>query len=69
MLLIKCECGSLFALKGDKQNFRLKCPSCERFIQIYEEMELRELKDVAAQKGFTVQSIPDDAKITVTFDT
>lgn len=70
MLLFKCSCGSFFTLQTPSavSSTMRKCPNCGQAISWYYTMELRDLQPELQKTGMTMQIIPDDAKITVTFD-
>ena len=70
MYLFKCKCGCLFTIKGFPQTGtkHAKCNECGNSVSIYRELDQAELADALAKSGMTMQIIPENAKITVTFD-
>ncbi len=71
MLLIKCKCGCLFTIKDDtipKPPGYLSCQNCGVKVPYYpDRYELTLIKKGFNEAGMTVQKIPDDAEITITF--
>ncbi len=67
MLLVKCKCGCLFTLSDSYIDRPLvSCPSCRGPISI----DLSFDGDADRhEKAASISRIPDNAKITVTFDT
>lgn len=67
MLLVKCKCGCLFTLSDSYIDRPLvSCPSCRGPITI----DLSSDGDSdRLEKAASISRIPDNAKITVTFDT
>lgn len=68
MFLIKCKCSGIFTITDENLGETKKtCPNCrktiplDRYISVYENQGLSELVEY-------VRYIPDNAKITVTFD-
>lgn len=73
MLLVKCSCGCLFTVKDDaiptNGHIYTKCHNCENEVEYYpNNWSLQAVKSAFSQANMTVQKIPDDAKITITFD-
>lgn len=70
MLLFKCSCGCFFTASessfGDGK--WVKCQNCGASIRMHRNVELCELDSELEKAKITVHSIPDNAKITVTFD-
>ena len=68
MFLIKCKCGSIFTIHKDNLDDRnLLCPNCKKKI------ELNSYTSVAESQGLpnqveSITYLPNNAKITVTFD-
>ncbi len=68
MFLVKCKCGCLFILKeNDLKDFLLPCPNCKSKIALNTYTSLAESQQLSEQVE-SVNYIPDNAKITVTFD-
>lgn len=73
MLLFKCSCGCLFTTK-DKiisagRYTTVTCWSCGASAHYCPETQSqKEIEEELSKEGLTVQKVPDDAKITVTFD-
>lgn len=70
MFLLKCSCGCFFTLKSstDRWGTTKKCPNCGNSTAWYSTLELDELDRAVKDSGMTLQIIPDDAKVTVTFE-
>ena len=70
MYLFKCKCGCLFTIKSFKRGVttNIKCYNCGTSLSLYEELEIQELEQNLDEIGMTLQVIPDNAKISVTFD-
>lgn len=70
MLLIKCKCGCLFTTKDDVVPISsyLTCQGCSKAVQYLPgHDDFLRFKSYFSDAGMTVQKIPDDADITVTF--
>lgn len=71
MFLLKCSCGCFFTLKPPSENrwgTTRRCPNCGKTVTWYSSLELCELDKAVADAGMTMQIIPDNAKLTVTFE-
>ena len=71
MFLLKCSCGCFFTLNPPVENrwgTTRKCPNCGKDIIWYNSLEISAMDSFLKEAGMTMQIIPDDAKITVTFD-
>ncbi len=70
MFLVKCKCKSVFTLGEDAiKNFDLlECPNCKSNIDFNIFTSIESHRDLTSQVE-SISVIPDDAKITVTFDT
>jgi hypothetical protein len=72
MLLVKCKCGCFFTVKDDTspapQQPYLYCQNCgAKVLYSQNKYTLSDLKSDFSDAGMTVQKIPDDADITITF--
>lgn len=68
MFLVKCKCSSIFTLTEDGiKSSRVKCPNCSKLIPIDQYTSLSDNQGLTEVVEY-VRSIPDNAKITVTFD-
>lgn len=70
MFLVKCKCKCTFTLLSESalNDLRLYCPNCKRKINLHAYTSVAEHQDLPEQVE-SVSFIPDNAKITVTFDT
>lgn len=69
MLLVKCKCGCLFSIKETSLSpYNLQCQNCKEKIHLWDNSNVLESAKEFLEAGITVSAIPDDAKITVTFD-
>lgn len=72
MVLIKCKCGCFFTIKDSDilNTKRFRCQSCDNnvFVNDYE-CGLKDVQQAFSESEMTLQKIPDNAKITITFDT
>ena len=69
VLMLKCKCGCFFTLKDDAlTRARIRCPNCDERADTSFHWDLSEFSRELDRSGFTIRSIPDDAKITVTFE-
>ena len=71
MYLFKCKCGCVFTVKShpDKSSDYFKCQNCENGFHLTNHVEFKNLKQSLDSIGMTMQLIPDDARITVSFET
>lgn len=71
MFLIKCSCGCVATVKNvsDRSNYHITCQSCGKSVSFYNNIEICELSQSIKESGIEIRVIPDDAKITVSFDT
>ena len=70
MFLIKCDCGCIFTVKKEAlSQYKLRCQNCKKEIRFYDISNVLESSKELFDDGLTISAIPDDAKITVTFDT
>lgn len=71
MLLIKCKCGCLFTIKDNtipNPPGYLRCQNCGIKVPYYpDRYELSSIQSEFNKAEMTVQKIPDDSDITVTF--
>jgi len=70
MYIFKCKCGCMFTINSFKRDIvtHPKCQNCGAAVSIFDEIEQAELFAALDKSGMTMQSVPDNAKITVTFD-
>ncbi len=70
MYLIKCKCGSIFTIKkmAPIHQDYISCPNCDTAVCVRGMDRLEIIKDQLNQAQMEVRIIPDDAKITVSFD-
>lgn len=70
MYLVKCKCGCFFTVKEDAllENRNLICQNCKAQIPLLSTSELIDKKEIE-KTALSVSYIPDNAKITVTFET
>ena len=69
MFLVKCKCGCFFTLKKDDlKNPCPVCPNCRTKIPIDAYVSVAEDQGLSKVTS-SISYIPDDAKITITFDT
>lgn len=69
MFLIKCQCGSIFTIQEKNLADRyLLCPNCKKKIDLNSYTSLAESQGLLEQVE-KITYLPDNAKITVTFDT
>lgn len=70
MYLFKCECGCVFTVKSLKleSTAYFKCQNCGKDFSLSRHIECDEFKQRLKDIGMTLQIIPDDAKITVSFE-
>lgn len=70
MLLVKCSCGCIFTIMSDNLSRRpLQCQNCRSEIPLLDISNVLESKQELETSGVSVNYIPDNAKITVTFTT
>lgn len=68
MYLLKCKCGCLFTLKAITDRWPM-CPDCKMtFENLSSYSQVNEVERICNETGLTLRCIPDDAKISVTFD-
>lgn len=70
MFLLKCKCGCIFTLKNDleRRRYNTKCPDCSKAIRFNSSTSIADSLELDNEIE-SIRYIPDDAKITVTFDT
>lgn len=69
MFLIKCKCGCFFTVKKENLNYSYpSCPNCSARIPLNKDTELGNSHELCNATE-SVSYIPDNAKVTVTFDT
>lgn len=69
MLLIKCKCGCFFTMKTDSlTRGACRCQNCGADIPLLSSFTIEELEMELSKVGASVQSFPDNGKITVEFN-
>lgn len=71
MLLIKCKCGCFFTVKDDwfEHNRRhLSCQNCDTDIPLDPYTYISDLKLALEKAGAVVSAIPENGKMSVSFD-
>lgn len=71
MYLLKCDCGCVFTVKDILPNSStcFTCQNCGKYFNLFKHIECDRLKQELDSIGMKIQVIPDDAKITVSFET
>ena len=68
MFLVKCKCGCFFTIKAESLSTAwLSCQNCSARIPFVKGTEIGECRDLLNATE-SISCIPDNAKITVTFD-
>lgn len=70
MFLLKCKCGCIFTLKNDpeRRRYNTKCPDCDKVIRFNSYTSIADSLELGDDIE-SIRYIPDNAKITVAFDT
>ena len=70
MFLIKCQCGCFFTINQKLPVVRneFTCQSCKKSISLCNSLSSKEVQCELEKAGMTLQVIPDNAKITVSFE-
>ena len=69
MILVECSCKCFFTIKKDSLSREyIHCPNCRQAIELIENRTIEELSNTLSNKGISISSIPDNAKIIVKFD-
>ncbi len=70
MFFVRCDCGSVFTVKTDasalRDGYGVRCPSCQKATHLSAWSSLDPQTPI--RDGVTVSFVPDNAKLTVTFD-
>lgn len=70
MLMFKCKCESVFTVdEGVLEKDFILCPNCEKTITLKGYVLLSDFHKKLDADGISLRSLPENAKITVTFDT
>lgn len=71
MMIVKCSCGCLFTLKETSINSKrwISCPECGNKFYFDPERCISDTISECSKNFDSVQKVPDNAKLTVTFDT
>lgn len=67
MFLFKCKCGCFFSVKKVPER-SVFCQNCGQAVPASPYTSLRDLAAVAEKSGYSIQLIPDDANINVSFN-
>lgn len=71
MILVNCDCGCFFTLRDTifDTGVKFSCANCKKeFLSGPETPDIPALKQVSKKVGMTIRYIPDNAKITISFD-
>ena len=69
MLIFKCKCGCFFTMENRSlEQRRIRCPNCTNTFNLPRDCTLGELSSELHSVGMSVNSIPDNAKISVAFE-
>lgn len=70
MFFVRCDCGSVFTVKADAPALRgehgVRCPGCQKPTHLSAWTSLD--PEIPIRDGVAVSFVPDNAKLTVTFD-
>lgn len=70
MFLIKCKCGCFFTIRPEAISpDGFNCPNCRNYLELTRYSKVFGVFAEQAIPDFSISVIPDDAKVTVTFDT
>lgn len=71
MLIFKCKCGSLFTTSNNRieRSGWLTCQGCGNKTPHSGDMYVSDFESEIEKSGFTITKVPDNAKLTVKFDT
>ena len=70
MVLVKCECGCFFTLKGGNlaHDTLKNCPNCGAGHELGNGTSIRTVETALAPETLAIRIIPDDAKIRISFE-
>lgn len=69
MFLVKCKCGCFFTVKKESlSRYNLQCQNCKEKIHLFDSSSVLDSSKDLEASAITVNYIPDDSKITVTFN-
>ena len=69
MFLVKCSCGCFFTVKAESLDLDgLDCPNCRKYIELGKRGRVADVFGEQGEPGITIHAIPDNAKLTVTFE-
>ena len=66
-MLFKCSCSCFFSIKEIRSDAPC-CPNCGEYARMTDYTRFSTLKDGMTESGMTVQMIPDNARVQVSFD-
>lgn len=67
MYLFKCSCGCFFSMDQDTKRSPI-CPNCDNSAAVTRYTDIGHAKTLLHDAGMTMQVIPDNAKINISFD-
>jgi len=67
MCLFRCKCGCFFSVKEITHSYP-RCPNCDNHVSISYYSDIREINNALKGSGMTMQMIPDDATVKISFD-
>ena len=69
VLIFKCKCGCFFTMENRSlDQRRIRCSNCANTISLFRDYTLVELSSELHSTGMSVDSIPDNAKISIAFE-
>lgn len=69
MFLVKCSCKCFFTIKPESlTKDPIHCPNCKKAIELIDVSNPLETIPIMQQSGISVSVVPDNAKVTVTYD-
>lgn len=70
MFFVRCDCGSVFTVKTDapalRNEYGVRCPCCQKPTRLSAQSCLE--PQVPIRNGVAVSFVPDNAKLTISFD-
>ena len=70
MVLVKCECGCFYTLKGENltHDTLKKCPNCGAEHKLGSYTSIHAIETMLDAQTLAIRIIPDDAKIRISFE-